>query len=52
MDSNRALRKALLISGVVVTTWPALAAEVTPDRLVNADKEPHNWLMNHRTYDA
>src|SRR5215467_6187999 len=31
---------------------PALAAEVTPDRLINADKEPHNWLMNHRTYDA
>ena len=25
---------------------------MTPDRLVNADKEPHNWLMNHRTYDA
>src|SRR2546427_1959043 len=31
---------------------PAPAAEVTPDRLVNADKEPQNWLMNHRTYDA
>jgi alcohol dehydrogenase (cytochrome c) len=28
------------------------AAEVTPDRLVNADKEPQNWLMNHRTYDG
>ena len=31
---------------------PALAADVTPDRLVNADKEPQNWLMNHRTYDG
>src|SRR5215470_13014976 len=31
---------------------PGLAADVTPDRLVNADKEPHNWLMNHRTYDG
>jgi alcohol dehydrogenase (cytochrome c) len=31
---------------------PALAAEVTPERLVNADKEPQNWLMNHRTYDG
>ena len=31
---------------------PAPAAEVTPQRLVNADKEPHNWLMNHRSYDA
>jgi alcohol dehydrogenase (cytochrome c) len=32
--------------------WPAMAADVTPDRLVNADKEPRNWLMNHRTYDG
>jgi alcohol dehydrogenase (cytochrome c) len=31
---------------------PANAAEVTFDRLVNADREPQNWLMNHRTYDA
>ena len=29
---------------------PAIAAEVTPARLVNP--EPGNWLMNHRTYDA
>ena len=50
------IRKALLasVSGLVcaATAWPALAADVTPDRLANADKEPHNWLMNHRTYDA
>jgi alcohol dehydrogenase (cytochrome c) len=31
---------------------PASAAEVSFDRLVNADGEPQNWLMNHRTYDA
>ena len=31
---------------------PALAAEVTPQRLLNPDKEPQNWLMNHRTYDG
>jgi alcohol dehydrogenase (cytochrome c) len=31
---------------------PVGAAEVTPERLINANKEPHNWLMNHRTYDA
>jgi alcohol dehydrogenase (cytochrome c) len=30
----------------------ANAAEVTFERLVNADREPQNWLMNHRTYDA
>jgi alcohol dehydrogenase (cytochrome c) len=31
---------------------PTLAADVTPGRLVNADKEPQNWLMNHRTYNG
>jgi alcohol dehydrogenase (cytochrome c) len=31
---------------------PIRAAEVTQDRLVNADKEPGSWLMNHRIYDA
>jgi hypothetical protein len=36
----------------MLAAWPALAADVTPDRLVNADKEPQNWLMNHRTYDG
>ena len=30
----------------------ALAAEVTPERLINADRKPRNWLMNHRTYDS
>jgi alcohol dehydrogenase (cytochrome c) len=28
------------------------AADVTPERLVNANNEPQNWLMNHRTYDG
>jgi alcohol dehydrogenase (cytochrome c) len=49
--TNRALKLALL-AGTVATTAPAFAAEVTPERLVNADKEPQNWLMNHRTYDG
>jgi alcohol dehydrogenase (cytochrome c) len=35
-----------------VLSTPAVAADVTPERLVNADREPGNWLMNHRTYDA
>src|SRR5438128_11557688 len=30
----------------------AQAADVTPERLLNPDKEPQNWLMNHRTYDG
>jgi len=48
----RAIRKTALLCCVVATSLPALAADVTPERLVNADKEPHNWLMNHRTYDG
>src|ERR1700755_1318154 len=43
---------ALLASAAFVVGGPAVAADVTPDRLANPDKEPHNWLMNHRTYDA
>src|SRR3954462_7203653 len=41
-----------LIASTAITTLPALAADVTHERLVNADKEPQNWLMNHRTYDG
>jgi alcohol dehydrogenase (cytochrome c) len=39
-----------LTSATLLAAWPALAAEVTPDRLKNP--EPQNWLMNHRTYDG
>src|SRR5205085_2319183 len=49
MKSNVTIR-ALLLASVAVSVSPALAAEVTPQRLANP--EPHNWLMNHRTYDA
>src|SRR5262245_50287997 len=48
----RSLRNLLLASCVMLAAAPAAAADVTPDRLVNADREPQNWLMNHRTYDA
>src|SRR5262249_46457270 len=41
-----------LFSGTALIAMPAVAADVTPDRLINADKEPQNWLMNHRTYDG
>jgi alcohol dehydrogenase (cytochrome c) len=41
-----------MLAGALIAASPALAAEVTPDRLVHADKEPQNWLMNHRTYDG
>ena len=39
-------------TSVVITASSAFAAEVTPERLINADREPQNWLMNHRTYDS
>src|SRR5215475_12780216 len=45
-------RTTSMLAGVTIAALPALAAEVTPERLVNADREPQNWLMNHRTYDA
>ena len=46
--TRRSIRTALLAS--VMLAGPAIAADVTPERLVNP--EPHNWLMNHRTYDG
>jgi alcohol dehydrogenase (cytochrome c) len=51
--SNRAVRMTML-AGVcaLANVAGSQAAEVTPERLVNADKEPQNWLMNHRTYDG
>src|SRR3954449_7270982 len=41
-----------LVASTAAIPLPALAADVTPERLVNAGKEPQNWLMNHRTYDG
>ena len=45
-------RTTSMLACAVITASPAFAAEVTPERLTNADREPQNWLMNHRTYDA
>src|SRR6516164_6912985 len=50
-----AIRNAMLAGvSALVMGWalPALSADVTADRLANPDKEPQNWLMNHRSYDA
>ena len=47
---NRRATSVLIF--VMIAALPASAAEVTSERLVNADHEPQNWLMNHRTYDA
>jgi alcohol dehydrogenase (cytochrome c) len=46
------VRIVLLAGSMLAAAIPTRAAEVTTDRLVNADKEPQNWLMNHRTYDG
>jgi alcohol dehydrogenase (cytochrome c) len=50
--SKLACLKSVLLAGVVLAAGPAMAAEVTAQRLINADQEPQNWLMNHRTYDG
>jgi alcohol dehydrogenase (cytochrome c) len=52
MTHRRSIRAAALLGAAVLAAGPAYAADVTSERLVNADKEPQNWLMNHRTYDA
>src|SRR5258708_22899930 len=49
---HHVLRAVLLAGSALFAASPALAADVTQERLVNADREPGNWLMNHRTYDA
>ncbi|MBV9970195.1 MAG: PQQ-dependent dehydrogenase, methanol/ethanol family, partial [Xanthobacteraceae bacterium] len=49
---HHSLLKPLFVAGAMSAVCPVWAADVTADRLVNADKEPQNWLMNHRTYDG
>src|SRR5690349_16168621 len=48
---GKSIRNALLV-GTACLVSPALSAEVTSERLINADREPQNWLMNHRTYNG
>ena len=49
---NKHMCTIMLASVAALAVAPAFAGEVTPDRLINADKEPQNWLMNHRSYDG
>jgi len=49
---NNSMHIALLAGSALAMTSSVLAAEVTPERLIDANREPHNWLMNHRTYDG
>src|SRR5262249_17533159 len=47
---NSSTKASLLAGSLLATTTSAMAADVTPQRLMNP--EPQNWLMNHRTYDG
>jgi hypothetical protein len=41
------------VSALLATTsLPALAADVTTQRLMNSDKEPQNWLMVNKDYSS
>ena len=52
MNQLTSLRTASMLAGALLAAPPAFAAEVTAERLINADREPQNWLMNHRSYDG
>src|ERR1700681_3514872 len=48
---DRSIRNSL-VAGSMLAAWPVLAADVTPERLLNPDKEPQKSLMKHPTYDG
>jgi len=48
---RNAVLTALSSIGLVAIAAPAIAADVTPQRLINAKNEPQNWLMIHHDYD-
>lgn len=41
------------VAGLLATTaLPAMAQDVTVERLVNANSENDNWILHHRTYNG
>jgi alcohol dehydrogenase (cytochrome c) len=44
----------IAVGGMItaLSSSPLIAADVTFDRLKNAESEPGNWLTHHKTYDA
>jgi alcohol dehydrogenase (cytochrome c) len=53
MKTRSVLRVALLTSTILASTsLLAMAADVTTPRLLNADKEPQNWLQVNKDYAA
>jgi alcohol dehydrogenase (cytochrome c) len=53
MKGSSILRVTLLASALLASTsLLAMAADVTTPRLLNADKEPQNWLQANKDYAA
>jgi|HubBroStandDraft_6_1064221.scaffolds.fasta_scaffold83184_1 alcohol dehydrogenase (cytochrome c) len=53
--SKRTTGRLSAAAGAIIAALmspPLTAAEVTFDRLKNAESEPGNWITNHKTYDA
>jgi len=51
MSERRLTATALASIGLAALAASAMAADVTPERLLNSANEPQNWLMVHRDYD-
>jgi alcohol dehydrogenase (cytochrome c) len=49
--SSRGLGASLSSIMFAAIALPAVAADVTPERLQNAANDPQNWLMVHRDYN-
>src|SRR5262245_39131490 len=45
-----ALALGLLTSALLAST--AIGAEMTQTRLENTDREPQNWVLNHKNYSS
>ena len=52
--SIRSIPRAALLASTLLasTSIPALAGDVTSQRLMNPDKEPQNWLMVNKDYSS
>lgn len=52
MQLKSLLVRALLASGLAALCAATSVAQVGPERLLNADDEPGNWLLYHGGYDG
>src|SRR5436853_1130574 len=50
--STTPARLLAMLTCLLLAGTSARAADVTFERLTNPDKEPQNWLMNHRDFGA